>query len=161
MHPSFSRNKEIADFEKLYKKLRENIVDYAAFINAMTELATFFEDGHTNIEIPYTIQDYCLKIPCEWQENRLVLKEDCEDIKAGSEIFAIEGQSVEQILEQMSKRIPHENMFLVRCRMIEYPYMNYHVFSKMNLTELKAIAKEQGVKGYSTMKKDELISNLK
>lgn len=34
-------------------------------------------------------------------------------------------------------------------------------YSKMTLTELKAIAKEQGVKGYSTMKKDELISNLK
>ena len=34
-------------------------------------------------------------------------------------------------------------------------------YSKMNLTELKAIAKEQGVKGYSAMKKDELISNLK
>lgn len=34
-------------------------------------------------------------------------------------------------------------------------------YSKMNLTELKAIAKEQGVKGYSSMKKDELISNLK
>lgn len=34
-------------------------------------------------------------------------------------------------------------------------------YSKMTLTELKAVAKEQGVKGYSTMKKDELISNLK
>ena len=34
-------------------------------------------------------------------------------------------------------------------------------YSKMNLTELKAVAKEQGVKGYSTMKKDELISTLK
>ncbi len=34
-------------------------------------------------------------------------------------------------------------------------------YSKMTLTELKAIAKEQGIKGYSTMKKDELISNLK
>ena len=31
----------------------------------------------------------------------------------------------------------------------------------MTLTELKAVAKEQGIKGYSTMKKDELISNLK
>ena len=29
------------------------------------------------------------------------------------------------------------------------------------LTELKAIAKDQGVKGYSTMKKEELINNLK
>ena len=34
-------------------------------------------------------------------------------------------------------------------------------YSKMTLTELKAIAKEQGVKGYSTMKKDDLIANLK
>ena len=34
-------------------------------------------------------------------------------------------------------------------------------YSKMTLAELKAVAKEQGVKGYSTMKKDELIANLK
>ena len=34
-------------------------------------------------------------------------------------------------------------------------------YSKMTLAELKAIAKEQGLKGYSTMKKDELLNNLK
>ena len=34
-------------------------------------------------------------------------------------------------------------------------------YSKMTLAELKNAAKEQGVKGYSTMKKDELLSNLK
>ena len=34
-------------------------------------------------------------------------------------------------------------------------------YSKMTLTELKNLAKEQGIKGYSTMKKDELLSNLK
>ena len=33
--------------------------------------------------------------------------------------------------------------------------------SKKTLAELKAIAKEKGIKGYSTMKKDELLSNLK
>ncbi len=34
-------------------------------------------------------------------------------------------------------------------------------YSKMTLTELKKLAKEQGIKGYSTMKKDELLANLK
>jgi len=33
--------------------------------------------------------------------------------------------------------------------------------SSKTLAELKAMAKEAGIKGYSTMKKDELISNLK
>ena len=34
-------------------------------------------------------------------------------------------------------------------------------YNKMTLAELKAVAKEQGVKGYSAMKKDELLSNIK
>ncbi len=34
-------------------------------------------------------------------------------------------------------------------------------YNKMTLTELKNLAKEQGIKGYSTMKKDELLANLK
>lgn len=34
-------------------------------------------------------------------------------------------------------------------------------YSSMTLVELKSVAKEQGVKGYSTMKKEEIISNLK
>ncbi len=34
-------------------------------------------------------------------------------------------------------------------------------YSAMTLVELKKVAKEQGLKGYSTMKKDELIKNLK
>ena len=34
-------------------------------------------------------------------------------------------------------------------------------YSKMTLTELKAVAKEQGVSGYSTMKKAELLAAIK
>ena len=34
-------------------------------------------------------------------------------------------------------------------------------YSKMTLAELKAVAKEQGVTGYSTMKKADLLSNIK
>ena len=34
-------------------------------------------------------------------------------------------------------------------------------YSAMTLAELKNIAKEKGIKGYSSMKKDELLANLK
>ena len=34
-------------------------------------------------------------------------------------------------------------------------------YSAMTLTELKAVAKEKGIKGYSSMKKDELLASLK
>ncbi len=34
-------------------------------------------------------------------------------------------------------------------------------YNAMTLAELKAVAKEQNIKGYSTMKKEELIENLK
>ena len=34
-------------------------------------------------------------------------------------------------------------------------------YSKMTVAELKAVAKEQGIKGYTSMKKDELLANIK
>jgi len=43
----------------------------------------------------------------------------------------------------------------------EEPKKESKDYSKLTLTELKALAKEQGLKGYSTMKKDELLANLK
>ena len=58
----------------------------AELIDAMTRLTMFFRDGHTNIALPYTPQDKCLHIPCDWQDDRLLLLQDYEDILAGSQI---------------------------------------------------------------------------
>ena len=63
---------------------------------------------------------------------------------------ALEGKTVEVKEEKKAKK---EETKEVATEAKDY--------SKMTLAELKAVAKEQGVKGYSAMKKDELLANIK
>ena len=49
----------------------------------------------------------------------------------------------------------------VTVKEVEEPVMEEVKYEDMKLSELKAIAKEQGVKGYSSMKKEELLNVLK
>lgn len=135
-HPSFLFQECAEAFEELYKKVTESIVDYNSLLNAMTKLTMFFKDGHTNIEIPYTNQDGCLKISCQWQNDRLFLNDNYMDIRVGTEIIAVENMGIDELIRAAAEVIPHENVYLVKSRMIEYPYMNYHIFSKMNLIKL-------------------------
>lgn len=126
-------------FDNLYQDKKEKQFTYDYLIEAITDLTTFFHDGHTNIELPYTYDDYCLNISCKWSEQDsdvLVLSKKYEDLTVDTEIFAVENMTVNQIIKLISDRIPHENTYLVKSRMINYPYKNYHVFSEMNLTWL-------------------------
>ncbi len=67
-HPSIKMGeKKKAELEALYIAICEVLYDYDSFIDAATELTTFFEDGHTNIELPYTPQDLCLNLKCCWR----------------------------------------------------------------------------------------------
>lgn len=52
-------------FECLYNEMLDKPMDFIDLIDTMTLLTTFFHDGHTNIELPYTSQDKCLNIPCD------------------------------------------------------------------------------------------------
>ncbi len=135
-HPLLLNIDKMSEYEMLYMNLQLEIQDYPSMISAMTSLTMFFEDGHTNIEIPYTNEDFCLKIVCEWHGDRLVLTKSYEDFEIGTEIVAIEGMRIDKVLECMASVIPHENIYLVKSRIIEYPYMNYHLFSKMNLSRM-------------------------
>jgi len=135
-HPSLYGNENKTELERIYERNRNQIYDYPSMLESMTELTMFFEDGHTNIELPYTPEDYCLKVPCAWKEHRLVLTEKIMNVEAGTEITAIEGVNIKEAFADMAKRIPHENLYLVKSRMTEYPYKNYHLFSRMNLVRL-------------------------
>ena len=132
-HPVFCRENKKAEFAELSRKLKTTICDFPSFIEAATKLTMYFGDGHTNIELPYTKEETCLKLLCGWDGNRLVLNEKKGDIPVGSEIISIEDKSIPELVAFAETRIPHENIYLVKSRMVEYPYQNYHIFSELNL----------------------------
>ena len=139
-HPALNENTVRQNqFTELYQQKEKTVHDYASFIDAATELTLFFHDGHTNIDLPYTPQSKCLPLECDWDDptsTELILTKSYEDIPAGSKITHICDTPMEEVISLMSRRIPHENIFLVKSRMIKYPYQNYHVFSEMTLQAL-------------------------
>lgn len=122
----------------LYQSEINKICSYDSLIHAATELTIFFQDGHTNIEVPYSDHDYCIPLLCDWGEDgrALLLSRAYGEIPAGAQIMGMNGITVEQLVFRMAKRIPHENTELVKSRMVRYPYKNYHLFSEMSLKYL-------------------------
>ena len=138
-HPSIYRDEQIKrSFIQLYRSKADEVCSYDSLVNAATELTVFFMDGHTNIEVPYSAQDLCIPLCLRWDEcgNSLILSESYDEIPANAKIIGVNGKTVDDLVSLMSKRIPHENTYLVKSRMIMYPYENYHLFSKMSLNYL-------------------------
>jgi hypothetical protein len=145
-HPAFLENgvaflekNSKAAFEALFMEKCALVSNYDSFIEAATKLTCFFNDGHTNIELPYTASNLCLRLKCEWDKedaNNLVLSEPYEEIPAHAKITHVEDVPIDEIIQLMASFIPHENIYLVKSRIIRYPYRNYHVFSELNLKRL-------------------------
>lgn len=139
-HPAIIEDeKKQMELEALYLVKKETVCDYDSFIDVATQLTVFFRDGHTNIEIPYKSTDLCLSVKCSWGGvncEELILEKAYEDIQEHSRIMCVEGRTVEEIVVVLAERIPHENLYLVKSRMVQYPYQNYHIFSEMNLKRL-------------------------
>lgn len=144
-HPSIivgERSEE--HLTELYRSKVDEICSYDSFIDAATELTCFFQDGHTNIEVPYSLEDNCIPLCCEWDEKgmKLVLSREYEEVPAKAEITSVNNITMENLILLMAKRIPHENIYLVKSRMVMYPYQNYHLFSEMSLKYLFGDKKE-------------------
>lgn len=135
-HPMLLEENKAAQFHKLCQNFMDIIYNYDSLVDALIEVTMFFHDGHTNIEVPYSAEDRCLKLPCRWEGEHLVLSESYMDIPVGAEISSIESKPIAEVFSWAERRIPHENKYLVRSRTLEYPYKNYHLFSEMNLERL-------------------------
>lgn len=66
----------------------------------------------------------------------------------------------EEFVKPKKKETKKEEV-TVTVKEVEEPAMEEVKYEDMKLSELKAIAKEQGIKGYSSMKKEELLNILK
>ena len=66
---------------------------------------------------------------------------------------ALAGNTVKAEVESKTEKTPKKEVKEVKDETKDY--------SEMTLAELKAVAKEQNVKGYSSMKKDELLAIIK
>ena len=141
-HPVFIRKPDVLkDFQAHYDSIIQNkdCNTYEKLAECATDLTMFFQDGHTNIELPYTENDEYIYLPCEWENNysdKLLLVEGVQGISPGAEVISIENLSIAEVIQQLEKIIPHENRYWVKSRMIHHAYSNYHMFSALNLHRL-------------------------
>jgi len=75
-----------------------------------------------------------------------------KDIKVETKVVELDDFSEEEKVEKPKKEVKKETKKEVKEEKVDY--------SSMTVAELKKLAKDKGISGYSTMKKDELISSL-
>ena len=81
-----------------------------------------------------------------------------EEDKSKKEAKEVNMDSVVEKIEPKAEEKKEEQLKEEKIEEVETEKKEY---ASMTLAELKNVAKEQGLKGYSSMKKEELIANLK
>ena len=129
LHPAYLLEKSQIDSIFL-PSLSDDLSD----IEKITKFTTQLNDGHTNIEIPFSSTTKCINAIGKWKNEILLVTEaHGKELKVHDEILEIEGKSVAEYLQFLSSQIPHENKYLLNSRSCKYPYENYNFFSAANL----------------------------
>lgn len=89
-------------------------------------------------------------------EDENSLKES-KEIKVETKVVELDDFKEEEKVEVKEEKPKKETKKETKKKEVKEDKVDY---SKMTVAELKKIAKEKGISGYSTMKKDELISSL-
>ena len=83
-----------------------------------------------------------------------------KEIKVETKVVELDDFSAEEAKEEKPKKAKKEEEKVEVTEEVKESKEEKVDYSKMTLAELKKIAKERGLTGYSTMKKDELVSSL-
>ena len=131
------RRQKKRDFRKLWitrinAACRENDISYSKFMNGLSI---------AGVEI-----------------NRKMLSELAID---NPEAFTELVHTAKEALKSGKKEVKAETVKEEKKEVKKEEKASTTDYSKMTLAELKAVAKEQNVKGYSSMKKEELLANIK
>jgi hypothetical protein len=108
-------------------------------IAVLSRLTALLYDGHTNIEVEYSLDDSCINLPCKWLNDGLYVYKNYHELLAGDKIIAIGNLTTEDVLNSLCEIIPHENNYLVKMRATTYPFLNYHIFSELVLRYIGAL----------------------
>lgn len=87
-------------------------------------------------------------------------KPAAKEIKVETKVVELDDFSTEEVKEEAAPEKSEKKEKTVKAKAKKEEKVESVDYSNMTVAELKKLAKEKGITGYSTMKKDELISSL-
>ena len=127
------------DFNEYINTVANEFYDKEGLLISLSRFTALLHDGHTNIEIEYSLNDLCINLPCVWLQAGLFVTKNYFGILKGDRIISIANLTVTEVMDKLCEIIPHENNYLVKVRATTYPFINYHIFSEFILRNINAL----------------------
>lgn len=127
------------EFNEYINKFDNEVHDKDGLIMNLSRYTALLHDGHTNIEVEYSLDDLCVNLPCVWLKDGLFATGDYFGILKGDKIISIAKLTINEVMDKLCEIIPHENTYLVKVRATTYPFINYHIFSEFVLHNIGAL----------------------
>jgi len=114
--------------EKAYEKIQDPITA-GEFYFVLNEIICSLKDAHTMIWINTTRDDRVIDLPVVWLKDGMYVNKNTTDLKKGDKIVSVGGKTESELLSDLKKIIPAENLQWVKVMGIinitKEPFLNY------------------------------------